>query len=205
MDTARQLRGSERNVAPGLNRRSFLQVLGGGSALALLSACSGIAPAAPAGGGTANSSASSGTAGATSGNAYPNYYPVTSGAQPDIPAAGPQYEVGFVNYPKNPPKSWTKSPPGLGSKIVSYVNAGAPLPPTPMDQNPAWQEVNKELNATVDFQILSQTDYVTKLPTMMAGNDLTDFILIGKNVGNLTAFLKAKAADLTPYLGGDAV
>jgi len=130
---------------------------------------------------------------------------VTSGPTPDFPAAGPEYQVGFMNFPKNPPKSWSKAPPGSGGKVLSYTNTGAPLPPTPMAQNPAWQEVNKQLNATVDFQIILQSDYPAKLATMMAGNDLTDFILIGKNVQNLTPFLKAKTADLTPYLGGDAV
>ena len=74
-----------------------------------------------------------------------------------------------------------------------------------MDQNPAWQEVNKQLNATVEFQIITQTDYPTKLATMMAGNDLTDFILISKTAQNVSAFMKARGADLTPYLGGDAV
>ncbi|HEU0168911.1 MAG TPA: hypothetical protein VFS62_14120, partial [Chloroflexota bacterium] len=112
---------------------------------------------------------------------------------------------GYMFYPKNPAKSWTKDPPGLGSKIVSYTNAGAPLAPTPLGNNPAWQEVNKELNASVDFQIISQADYPAKLATMMAGNDLTDYVLIGLNVQNLTAFLEARAADLTPYLAGDKI
>jgi putative aldouronate transport system substrate-binding protein len=188
----------------GVSRRGFIRLASGGvlagSAPALLSACSGVAPAAPTSPPAAPAGASGGAA-----STYPNYYPVTSGPTPDIQAAGPEYQVGFVNFPKNPPKSWTKAPPGSGGTVVSYTNSGAPLPPTPMDQNPAWQEVNKQLNATVNFQIIAQSDYPTKLATMMAGNDLTDFVLIGKNVQNLSAFLKLRTADLTPYLGGDAV
>ncbi len=186
-----------------VSRRGFVRLASGGilagSALALLSACSGMVPGAP------TSPPVPAPVSAGSASAYPNYYPVTSGPTPDFAAAGPEYQVGFVNFPKNPPKSWNKAPPGSGSKVVSYTNTGAPVPPTPMDQNPAWQEVNKQLNATVDFQIILQSDYPAKLATMMAGNELTDFILIGKNVQNTTAFLKARAADLTPYLGGDAV
>src|SRR5207253_11156123 len=136
-----------------VSRRGFIRLASGGvlagSALALLSACSGVAPAAP----TSPPAAPAGPAGGAA-SAYPNFYPVTSGPTPDIPAAGPQYQVGFVNFPKNPPKSWTKAPPGSGSTMVSYTNSGAPLPPTPMDQNPAWQEVNKQLNATVNLQII---------------------------------------------------
>jgi putative aldouronate transport system substrate-binding protein len=187
-----------------VSRRGFIRLASGsvlaGSALALLSACSATGPGAPGGAPAAPAGTSAG--GAT---AYPNYYPVTSGPKPDFQAVGPQYQVGFTNFPKDPPKSWTKAPPGLGSKIISYTNTGAPLPPTPYGENPVWQEVNKQLNATVDFQIISQADYQTKLSTMMAGNDLTDFILISKTAQNLAAFLKARAADLTPYLAGDAI
>jgi putative aldouronate transport system substrate-binding protein len=187
-----------------ITRRGFIRITAGGalavSTLALASACSSVAP--PAGGAKPTVSAGAPAAGSSP---FPNYYPSTTLPKPDFPAAGPEYQNGYINYPQNPAKSWTKNPPGLGSRIVSYTNAGAPLPPTPMDQNPAWQEVNKQLNATVDFQIITQTDYAAKLTTMMAGNDLTDFILITTMATNVTAFAKSRAADLTPYLAGDAV
>ena len=41
-----------------------------------------------------------------------------------------------------------------------------------VDQNPAWQEVNKRLNANVQFNIVAPADYPAKLATTMAGNDL---------------------------------
>jgi putative aldouronate transport system substrate-binding protein len=100
--------------------------------------------------------------------------------------------------------------PGLGSKVACYTNNSAPAPPTPYEQNPAWQETNKQLNATVEFTIIAQADYTTKLATVMAGNDLPDIMMIpgvsaqNPGIANLTQFLEAKAADLTPYLGGDA-
>jgi putative aldouronate transport system substrate-binding protein len=184
------------------DRRAFLRMAGGtvlaGSAVALASACGTVAPPAP------TASAPQATPGNQAG-AYPTYIPSTSGPPPDFPSIGPGYQDGYKTFPKNPPKSWTKSPPGLGTKVVSYTNTGAPLPPTPMDQNPVWQEINKRLNATVEFQIISQADYQTKLSTMMAGNDLTDFILISTTAQNVAAFAKARLADLTPYLGGDAI
>jgi hypothetical protein len=190
-----------------VSRRGFIRIAAGsalvGSTLALVNACTSLAPTAPA---AATPRAGTAPAGAAAGSSpYPNYYPSTTAPKPDFAAIGPEYQNGYINYPKNPAKSWTKAPPGLGSKMVSYTNAGAPLPPTAMDQNPAWQEVNKQLNATVEFQIITQTDYAAKLSTMMAGNDLTDFILITTMAQNVTAFAKARAADLTPYLAGDAV
>src|SRR4029450_10886906 len=49
--------------------------------------------------------------------------------------------------------------------------------------------------------------YPTKFATMMAGDDLPDImhVFFGYSVApNLPAFFKAKCADLTPYLSGDA-
>jgi putative aldouronate transport system substrate-binding protein len=189
-----------------VSRRGFIRLAAGGalagSTLALASACTGIAPAAPTAAPTGRAPAAGAPAGSSP---YPNFFPSTTMPKPDFAPIGPEYQYGYVNYPKNPAKTWTKAPPASGGKFVSYTNAGAPLPPTPMEQNPAWQEVNKQLNATVEFQIITQTDYAAKLSTMMAGNDLTDFILITTMAQNVTAFAKARAADLTPYLGGDAI
>ncbi len=222
MDNARQVQIDPEFRHGGWSRRTFLRLAAGGalagSAMALATACSSVAPAAPtpvaaqgaaaAKPGTAPNSAPATSSGAPAGGSkgpYPTFIASTSGPPADFPSAGPGYQVGYKGFPKDPPKSWTKAPPGQGGKVVSYTNTGAPLPPTPMDQNPVWQEVNKQLNATVEFQIISQADYPTKLATMMAGNDLTDFILIGKTAQNVAAFMKARCADLTPYLGGDAV
>jgi len=185
------------------SRRTLLLAIGAGASLPLLSACGLNAPAAP-------TAPVTGTAGAKAGSAYPTFIPFTGGAKPDFPSSGPLYEDGFTNYPKNPQKVLPNTPPGAGGKILCYTNNSAPAPPTPYEQNPAWQETNKELNADVQFTIISQADYPTKLQTVMAGNDLPDVMLIpgggasGTTIQNLTQFLAAQAADLTPFLGGDA-
>jgi putative aldouronate transport system substrate-binding protein len=84
------------------------------------------------------------------------------------------------------------------------------IPPTPLDQNPAWQELNRQLNATLQF---SYGD-AGKLGAVMAGNDYPDlFVFYGGLTGtaqvppipNLPQFLQQSMADLTPYLAGDAV
>jgi len=187
-----------------LSRRELFVTAGVGAALPLLAACGSIAPAAP----TAPPTGASTSRAAT---ALPSFIANTTGPKPDFPAAGPQYEDGFINYPKNPVKALPATPPGSGSKVLCYTNNSAPAPPTPLDQNQAWQETNKQLNADVQYTIIAQSDYLIKLATVMAGNDLPDVMLIpgatpsgAAQVQNLTQFLTAKAADLTPYLAGDA-
>jgi len=102
---------------------------------------------------------------------------------------------------------------GMGGTITALSNAYNP-PATPFDQNQAWQEINKQLNATVQFNVVAPADYPAKMGTTMAGNDLPDLMLFpgGLNVtlaqsgtANLPQFLQDKCADLTPYLAGDAI
>jgi putative aldouronate transport system substrate-binding protein len=195
------------------SRRTLLLAAGASASLPLLSACGlGAPPATSPPGAPPTGAPAVGTpaprAGAAS--AYPSFVPFTGGAKPDFPSSGPLYEDGFTNYPKNPQPVMPSTPPGAGGKILCYTNNSAPAPPTPYEQNVAWQTTDKALNADVQFTIIAQADYTTKLQTVMAGNDLPDIMLIpgggasGTTIQNLTQFLGAQAADLTPYLAGDA-
>ncbi|MBO0882687.1 MAG: hypothetical protein J2P17_20610, partial [Mycobacterium sp.] len=136
----------------------------------------------------------------------PNFIPAAGGPKPDLPSAGPLYEDAFVNYPKSPVKALLPEPPGAGSTVTAFEAALYP-PPTPLDQNPAWQAVNKALNADVRFNVVGLADYVTKLATVMSGNDLPDILYLQRGINaapDLPRFLQAKCADLTSYLAGDA-
>ncbi|HET6317516.1 MAG TPA: hypothetical protein VFG86_13730, partial [Chloroflexota bacterium] len=125
-----------------LNRRRFLRVASGiaGSALALplVQACMPTLPqaasATPAAGGAAKPSAVA---------VFPTYLPPTNVPKADFSASGPQYDDGFVNYPKNPVKALPTDPPGTGS-TVNIMSIQLFPPPTPFAQNRAWQAVNKE-------------------------------------------------------------
>jgi putative aldouronate transport system substrate-binding protein len=202
-------------------RRGFIRLaalgLFAGGGIALLQACAGPpAPAAP--------TAPSGAAGAAKPTSvFPTFRPATTGPKPDFASSGPQYEDGFSNYPSTNPKSWTKNPPGLGGATTIFAQArgvGGNVPPTPFDQNPAWKEINKQLNANVQYTIAPAADYSTKLAAIMAGSDLPDVIFFQGGLGgtnatsstvgasattNLPAFLQHSMADLSPYLAGDAV
>jgi putative aldouronate transport system substrate-binding protein len=178
--------------------------------LPLLAACGVAAPASPPASSGNVAPAATAAAPPKTSSAYPTYAPAPGGPKPDFPAPGPLYQDGFSTYPKNPAKALGTSMPGLGGKVLSYTNNSAPAPPTPFDQNPAWQAVNKSLNADMQFTIIAQADYRAKLATVMAGNDLPDFMLIpgpgatGTSVPGLSQFMEIQCADLTPFLGGDA-
>src|SRR5690242_12313018 len=119
-------------------RRLFIQSVAAGAAAlpSLVAACTAPAPSSP----TAASAAP--TAAAKTGSVLPTYVPLQGGPKPDYPSAGEQYEDGWDNYPSPAPKAWTKGPPGSGGTLMVFSNAYNP-PATPLDQNPAWQEVNK--------------------------------------------------------------
>jgi putative aldouronate transport system substrate-binding protein len=185
-------------------------VLTGASVAGLIAACTPAAPSAaptsapaaaakPAAGGT--------PAAAPKNGALPSYIPLANVPKPDYHASDSRVSDGYDNYPK-PYKSWTKEPPGTGSTVNVYAIAYYP-PPTPYEQNPTWHEVNKQLNANVQMSIFAGADNPTKFATLMAGSDLPDIMHIFLGITNapagITEFMKAQCADLTPYLGGDAI
>jgi putative aldouronate transport system substrate-binding protein len=138
--------------------------------------------------------------------AMPTYIPTKLLSQPDRHSPDPRITDGYDKYPSNPVKSWTKAPPGTGSTVNVFIVAYYP-PSTPYEDNATWQEVNKQLNANVQFSTVRSADYPVKIGTIMAGNDLPDIIHIYNGISaapNLPDFFKARCADLTPYLSGDA-
>jgi putative aldouronate transport system substrate-binding protein len=180
-------------------RRTFLRMAGGAAVFgsALLSACGAPAPTPAATGPTA----------AARGSVYPTYMPSASAPKPDFHDPDPRFEDGYNAFPKNPLKSWTKSPPSSGGTINFLVNQYSTPPSPPRDQNPAWQAIEAQLNATLRIDSAAANDYPARVATVMAGNDLPDILHLNRGyrtASNLPDFFRAKCADLTPYLGGDA-
>ena len=75
----------------------------------------------------------------------------------------------------------------------------------PLEDNPAWQEVNKQVGATLQMQLTPFADYTARLQTVLAGGDLPDVVYMPAIQPEQAQLLQAKFADLTPYLSGDAV
>ncbi|MBV9579452.1 MAG: extracellular solute-binding protein [Chloroflexi bacterium] len=184
----------------------------------LLEACgpaSAPTPAAPAatsasGGATpaSGSAAAPAAAGAGGKVALPTYV-AFQGPTPDLPGNEQGLDPAFFKFPSNLTQTVT-TPPGDGSTVtaITYLTLA---PPPPMEQNAAWQAVNKSLNATLQMEQVGSSDYATRINVVIAGNDLPDFIYNPTTttpwgaIPGLPSFLQAKCQDLSQYLSGDAI
>ena len=198
-----RLTGSQ--LAAGVSRRVFLRraslgslVLGAGAAT-LLEACAG---------GTTSQSAPSAAPRASSAAAQvslPTYVPF-QGPKPDLPSPNPSIDPGYFTFPKQLAKS-VPQPPGHGDEVTALTRTPSPTA-TPMEQNAAWQELNKQMNLTFRLSMISAADYAAKLSTIVAGGELPDLLYtdqVASPILRFPTFLQAQCADLTPYLSGDAV
>ena len=133
-----------------------------------------------------------------------------AGPKPDLPGSPAGLDPAYFKFPTDLVKS-VAQPPGDGS-AVSAITFLTLSPPPPVDQNAAWQAVNKAINANLNLTMVAGAgDYQAKVNVTIAGSDLPDYIynLTLTNpqgvIGAVPQFVRAKCADLTPYLSGDAI
>jgi putative aldouronate transport system substrate-binding protein len=143
----------------------------------------------------------------TASQTLPNYLPI-QGPKPDLPPNEQGLEGGYLSYPTSLVQAVLQAP-GLGSDVTAFtITPNTSSVPPPVDQNAAWQEVNKQLKANMKMQMVSIADYYTKVPVIMAGGDLPDLFYLDTTqlaVADLAKFLQSSYADLSPYLVGDTV
>src|SRR6476620_10655279 len=155
--------------AGGLSRRQFIErasrcaALGAIGLPLLLEACTPAAPGAsappkPAGGATTSSGGAAPAGAKPSGSVIPAYVQFANKPKADFPSQGDPYRDGYVNFPANPVKSLPGAAPGSGGPVTS-MTIGLFPPPTPFENNPAWQEINKQLNADFKINIVAPGDY----------------------------------------------
>ena len=128
------------------------------------------------------------------------------GPAPDIQGNANGLPPGYNIFPRSLATS-VPNPPGKGGDvtILNFTNAPAPVS---LDQNGAWQEVNKQIGANLKINAVAAPDYLTKLNTSISGGDIADIFyasVIGTGLQNMPDFLATQCADLTPFLSGDAI
>jgi putative aldouronate transport system substrate-binding protein len=186
-----------------LSRRGFLRVSIGALAMSAATAC---APAqkdaAPAAGAATKS------AGGTAGAPVLPTYVAFQGPKPDFPpSADGIVPAGYLTFPQTLVKS-TSGPVGKPGDSVSFLTYSINPTPAPADQNPAWQQVNKDLGLDVKFTYTALQDYNVKLNTVIASGQLPDMFtmnVLGVLIANEIDFFQTQCADLTPFLSGDAI
>jgi putative aldouronate transport system substrate-binding protein len=197
-----------------LDRRAFVTraglVAAGALGVSMLEACTPGSPAAPASGGAPASGTAAAKPGAAGGAAVklPTYVPF-QGPKPDLAGNEQGLDPAFFKFPTDLTQT-VSTPPGDGSTVNALVYLTL-APPPALEQNAAWQAVNKALNVTLNMDQTSAADYPAKVNTVIAGNDLPDFIynptvnVPWGVIAGLPQFIRAKVQDLTPYLSGDAI
>src|SRR6266436_6113511 len=152
-----------------LTRRAFISKTGiaAGLTLPLLAAC-GLAPRPSTGPAPASGGAGSGKV------KTPSYVVVQDGPKPDLPARADGVDAGYFAFPQTLFKSM-KEAPGKGEDVTLMTNLiqGAVVA---LDQNSAWQAVNKDMGLTVRQRLYGSGDYRQGLNTTIAGGDLPDTI-----------------------------
>jgi putative aldouronate transport system substrate-binding protein len=137
----------------------------------------------------------------------PAYVPLTNLPRPDLPGTPDGLVApGYTHYPADLQPSM-RQPPGRGSQ-VNVMTFSLNPPPSPLEQNQAWQEVNRKLGVRLNIPTIPGGDYATRLATTVTDPDLPDILTLSfsaATLGNLPAFLERACEDLTPYLSGDAI
>ncbi|MEU8567440.1 extracellular solute-binding protein [Streptomyces pathocidini] len=185
-------------MTSGISRRSVLQAIGAGTALAAtgtaLTGCSG-----------------GGSTGADIGNKgkklapWPTHLPF-NGPKPNLAPTKAGVQAAYLTYPQDLVRAVAERP-GDGKKVTAVVMSYA-APPTPLAKNKLHQALNKALGVDLQLTIVPPDQYVAKLSTLMASGDLPDIISMnagGYFLPNEARFALSQCADLTEHLSGDAV
>src|SRR6266545_1861134 len=162
---------------PTLSRRAFVRRLGGTALVSafgaqLLAACTTPAAApttAPAAPPTAAPTVVSAVVSRSGRVSLPTYVPPADVPAPDVPG-GTITPPGYTRYPAKLYRS-VANPPAKGGEI-NIITQTLGATPVAMDSNPVWQEINKRIGATLKLGITPFADYGSKIPTIIAGNDL---------------------------------
>ncbi|MFJ5265570.1 ABC transporter substrate-binding protein [Streptomyces sp. NPDC088387] len=133
----------------------------------------------------------------------PDYVPYQD-VRPDLPGTKAGVLNGYYHYPERPVAAAPDGPPAEGPSINVMTLTYSPVPP-PVDKNPMWQQLNKALGTSLNFENVPVANYPVKTALTVAGGDLPDAMLVLPATPRQPAMLNALFEDLAPYLSGSGV
>lgn len=131
----------------------------------------------------------------------PTYTPFP-GVTPDLRGTPEGVPDGFLKFGK--PVAAITDKPGSGGSVTAMLEIGATVPPT-LSKNAYWQELNRRLGLDLKLDMVNEDGYPEKVATVVAGGDIPDLVQLHTDMPRLPELLQAKFADLSDYIGGDAV
>lgn len=171
------------------DRRQLLIATGGLSALVATSGC-----------GTTQEPTTSTDSRAVS---LPTYVPFDD-VKADLPGNADGCPPGYFTYPTSPVDTGGPKPAEGLDEVSVLVTSFGSLPPR-VERNRYWQELNNRLGAPLKLNTAPDTDYLNKLNTALAGNDLPDIVMMGAAVPQMGAVLSRLFMPLTEFLAGDNI
>ncbi|MFW6597574.1 hypothetical protein ACQBAU_03340 [Propionibacteriaceae bacterium Y2011] len=178
------------------SRRTLLGGAAGAAGAAVLAGCGPNGEGTGAGNGSGNGGEPN-----TSGVTLPTYTQIDVAA--DIESPNEYCIPGFLRYPESP-VSVVPEKPGDGTKTVTAFGQTSISKSPPMEQNQWWMNVNEQTGITFDISWVKGAEFLPKVQTMIAGNDLPDVMSLPK-LPRLGQVLEAKFEDITEYVSGDAI
>jgi putative aldouronate transport system substrate-binding protein len=184
-----------------------MRASGGALALTLAAACTPAGPPRPPGEGPGEGTVATTATSGAGAAALPTYVRF-AGPSPDFaPSADGIVPAGYLTFPKNLVKSST-GPVGKAGDEVNFLTYSINPTPAQVNENPAWQQVNKDLGLDLKFTYTALQDYNVKLPTVLASGQLPDIFtmnVLGVLIPNETDFFQSQCADLTQFVSGDSI
>lgn len=123
-----------------------------------------------------------------------------------LPSPAEGVPNAYLEFPK--PYKSVKGAPAEGGplKKISAFDITYSPPPLPMDQNKYWQELNKRIGATMQFNLTPENEYESKFSTLLAGGELGHVVMYRTyNTQATNAILQGAFTELTDYVSESAL
>lgn len=128
-----------------------------------------------------------------------------AGVTPDGPSTPDGVMAMFKQFPADHPSFGPETLSDADPVTILSQTDGAAPPPLP--DNPYWRELNRRIGVEMQFNMVPAADLAAKQSVAIAGGDGPDLMQVKgrKSIPQMAQVLESTFADLTDFVGGDAV